>query len=478
MRGLESSDPAAIRRAAEQSVAADPDFGPGYVLLVESALQQQDRAAAAAVLQSAAAKGSAIQETARIRLDILAATLRGDGDAAERAAQSLTRVTPLDPTAWKLVGDTAAGRRKYPETAAAYRRALAIEPTDSTLWNQLGYAAAYAGDSDGAVSALRRYQALRPGDPNPLDSLGDVRLLAGRLKEAEDFYLAAHRQNPAFLNGLELFKAAMARLMTGDVVGADEIFGERAKSADWQWISGRREQAIALLAAEAPKQAQPDVRARSYALLAVWSALCDDRDAAARYAVQAGSLVTPASAGTVAVSRLAVMPPAAAGEWAARAEAIFGRAPALKDIALAYALLLDRHFAEAIPLLQKMEARTGVSGDRSAAIDLAWALIETGKVEEAAPLLRMNPVPGSDTATAFYGFLLSTLVQAARDCRRARGQVRRGSGAPPRLPGARRPLARAPAAPPRPIAKAARTPPPPRSAFRPRNSSMGRWCSR
>jgi hypothetical protein len=145
-------------------------------------------------------------------------------------------------------------------------------------------------------------------------------------------------------------------------------------------------------------------------MLAIWSLLCDDRAAAVRYAAQAGASGTPASAGSVAVSRLAVMPPASPAEWASRAEASFGRSP-LKEIALAYALLLDRHFAEAIPLLQKMEARTGTTGDRSVAIDLAWALIETGKVEEAAPLLRMNPVPSSDSATAFIGLYFPRLYK-------------------------------------------------------------------
>jgi tetratricopeptide (TPR) repeat protein len=411
VRGLESSDPAGIRRAAEESVAADPNFGPGYVLLVESALQQQDRAGAGAALQAAAARGNAIQDTVRLRLEILAATLRGDGEAAEHAAQMLARATPLDPTAWKLVGDTAAGRRQYQQTAGAYRRALAIEPSDAPLWNQLGYFAAYAGDNEGAVNALKQYQALRPADPNPLDSLGDVHLLAGRLKEAEGYYRAAHQQNPAFLNGLDLYKAAMARLMTGDVTGADEILGDKARTAEWLWISGRREQAIAALDAEAARQPQQDLRARSYSLLAVWSALSEDRAASARYAAQAAALATPATAGTVALARLAVMPAAAPAEWASRAEAIFGRVPALRDVALAYALLLDRHFAEAIPLLQKMETRAGTNGDRSAAIELAWALIETGKVEEAAPLLRMNPVPGSDTMNAFNGLYFPRLYK-------------------------------------------------------------------
>jgi tetratricopeptide (TPR) repeat protein len=311
------------------------------------------------------------------------------------------------------VGDTAAGRRQYQQASAAYNRALAIEPTDASLWNQLGYAAAYAGDTDGAVSALRRYQALRPADPNPLDSLGEVHVMAGRLKEAEGFYQAAHQQNPAFLNGLDLFKAAMARLMTGDVAGADAILGDRARNPEWLWLSGRRDQAVAVLTADAARQTQPDFRARQYSLLANWTALQNDRDAAARIAAQATAVATPETAATVAVARFVTMPSAPASEWAVRAERLFANTPQspLKDLAIAYALLIDRRFAEAIPFLRNLEARAVTNGDRSAALELAWALIETGKVQEAAPLLRMNPVPGVDTATAFIGLYFPRMYQ-------------------------------------------------------------------
>jgi hypothetical protein len=58
-----------------------------------------------------------------------------------------------------------------------------------------------------------------------------------------------------------------------------------------------------------------------------------------------------------------------------------------------------------------MAARAGANGDRFAAIELAWALIETGNVQEAAPLLKMNPVPGVDSATAFIGLYFPRLYQ-------------------------------------------------------------------
>jgi hypothetical protein len=139
-------------------------------------------------------------------------------------------------------------------------------------------------------------------------------------------------------------------------------------------------------------------------------ALKDDAGAA-RLAAEATSRATPANAATVALARFVTMPSAPAAEWAARAEQIFGRVPPLKETALAYALLFDRHFAEAVPVLQRIEARTGSSGDRSAAIELAWALIETGKVAEAAPLLKLNPVQSADAATIFVGLYFPRFYQ-------------------------------------------------------------------
>ena len=81
-------------------------------------------------------------------------------------------------------------------------------------------------------------------------------LLVNKLKEAEASYLGAQQLDPNFqgaanANG-DLYKAAMARLMTGDPAGADAIFQKYLaarvaaqdkeadfKAANWLWISGR-----------------------------------------------------------------------------------------------------------------------------------------------------------------------------------------------------------------------------------------------
>jgi tetratricopeptide (TPR) repeat protein len=403
VRGVETPDPAGIRRYAEEAVARDPNYGQAYLLLTDAALKQQDRAGAIAALQSALTRGNSIQEPFRIRLEILSATLRGDANGVERGVAAMAQSAPLDPMAWRSAAETATNGKHYPQAVAALQRALSIEPEDAATWNQLGYVAGYAGNTDLALNALGRYQALRPSDPNPLDSMGDVSLMAGRLKEAEAFYLDAYKKNPGFLGGVDLLKAATSRLMTGDVAGANKIFGDRSGSADWLWLSGKRKEAFERLSGDASPAA-----AILRADLPVWALLMNDRATAGRLA----STAPPANALAV-IARFVSMPSAPADEWVKRAEQMFpgASANAVKNLALAYALLLDRHFGEAVPLLQNLEARAGVNGDRSFAIELAWALIETGKVEDAAPLLRMNPVLSADNARPFIGLYFPRLYQ-------------------------------------------------------------------
>ena len=87
-------------------------------------------------------------------------------------------------------------------------------------------------------------------------------LMAGRLAEAEKFYLQAVEKDPNFNNNGALIKAALARLLTGDVPGANTLaeryLAARAEAkdpivdyrrAEWTWISGRRKAAAQLMGA-------------------------------------------------------------------------------------------------------------------------------------------------------------------------------------------------------------------------------------
>ena len=248
------------------------------------------------MLEQALARGSRIPEVERARMEVEAANLRDDLAGRQRALAALAKLEPRDAPTWRSLGDTALSRRDYRVSVQAFQRALEVEPGDTSAWNQLGYAAAYAGDLSTALDALRRYQTLRPADANPLDSQGDVNLLAGRLREAEGLYFEAAKKSPGFPNTPELYKAAMARLMTGDVAGADGLARQYADArraahdpvaeyfeAQWWWVSGRRKhgyQQLAAFARGAESGPLKEMASRAYAELAIWSLVLGDRAAA------------------------------------------------------------------------------------------------------------------------------------------------------------------------------------------------------
>jgi tetratricopeptide (TPR) repeat protein len=421
--GLEATDAGAGARWFEQAIAADPDYGPPYRLLAQWQLQQRDRNGAAAVFQQALARGNRMAAIDRAQLAFNYASLNGDAQARRRALADWARLTPDDPLVWTTTAELAMSGHAYRQAVDSYQKALAVQPDDPALLNQLGYASAYAGNLDTAVRTLERYGSLRPGDANPLDSLGDVNLLLGHLREAENFYLQAAKKDPGFLGGGEYRKAAMARLMTGDVNGAgalDKQYVDRRAEArdpladyyraEWLWISGSRKEAyqrLAEFAGDAESGPLRQAAGEAYAELAVWSVALGDRAAAARMAQKAGSLATPASANTVAVAQFLAQPSASTAEWGARADRAFSQSAekSLRDRALAYALLVDGQFGVALQTLKAAYEGDGSGSDEGTALMLAWCYVETGLAKEAAGLLRFNPLPpraGIDPFRVFY----------------------------------------------------------------------------
>jgi hypothetical protein len=251
--------------------------------------------------------------------------------------------------------------------------------------------------------------------------------LLGRLREAENFYLQAVKKDPAFQGGGEFFKAAVARLMTGDVNGADalakQFLDARAKAKDpladfhkaqWAWISGRRKEAydqLAAFARAAETGPLPEAAAQAYSQLALWSVALGNRSDAAQMAQKAATLERPASAALAAVARFLAQPSTSAAEWSARAGRSFPdpAQKSVRDTALAYALLADKEFQAASLVLKPMYDATNPTNDDSLAVLLAWAYIETGKPKEAAALLRFNPVPAATGAKPFTVFYFPRL---------------------------------------------------------------------
>lgn len=415
---LEGNDPVAVVRNLEQAIAANSDFAPAYRLLAQWKAQAQDAPGALSVIS--AALSTDLRPLERARLEVAGAELSGDKAARLRALESVSKLTPSDPTVWQALAEAHAGAHAYSQAAGDYERALAIEPQDTNSLNQLGYALAYAGDLPSAMAALRRYQALRPADANPFDSMGDANLIAGRLGDAEAFYLQASRKTPHFELDGSLFKAAMARLMTGDASGADGLMRQyldaRAaekdpvldyRKAEWLWVTGRRKEAAAQMEAYARAVENGPARemaSRAYSMLSVWKLALGDGAAVARMAQQAAASAGPSSAEIVELARFLASPPAPPAEWAERAAHDFS-SPARNSVAawaLPYALLAAKEFPAAAPLLQRIYDSGAVADPQGALpILLAWADLETGRDKDAAPLLRWNPIPVTGTGPLF-----------------------------------------------------------------------------
>jgi tetratricopeptide (TPR) repeat protein len=425
---LESSDPAAIQTALAQCLAADPDFAPAYLALAQWKSQRQDRAGAMEVLTGALARGDRIPERDRVRMQFELAGLRGDSAGQQRALTDLLRIDPRDPAGWRALGQAALNRRDYPHAIEAWQKSVDLEE-DPAAENQLAYAAAYAGDLNTAVRALRRYQSARPADPNAIDSLGDVHLITGHLKEAENFYREATAKNPEFLNNADYFKAAMARLMAGDVPGADALAKQYADAraaahdpladvhrAEWSWISGRRKDGYDQLLAFARSSeagSQREAASRAYAELAIWYLLDGDRGAAAEMAGRSAPLAGPSTIALSLLSRFLAQPPTSPDQWTNRAGSMFpaGVPGGFRELAVAYALLLDRNFEPASMLLQRVYNATNPTTDEGVSILLAWSLVETGRAQQAAPLLKTNPVPPPSGVGPMMGFYFPRLYE-------------------------------------------------------------------
>jgi tetratricopeptide (TPR) repeat protein len=394
--------PAEAAPLLEKALSIDPDFTPAIFTLVRLRATLGDRAAAGKVIDDALSRRSHLGEIPAAKLELVAASLRGDPLTRFRAVARLAGLIPADSDLAREAAEAATSVNDLPAAEQWYERATAIEPSNGILWNQLGYARSYLKDLKGAVEAIERYRQLAPASANPEDTLGDVHFYLGRFTSAEQHYLAAHAKDPKFLAAGTLFKAAQARLMLGDAAAAGGLFEKYAAArreardpaieftrAQWEYLSGKRQQAIARLEPMAASMTRATLQ------LAVWYLDMGQRDAARAVVGKAPRPASAPEAELLAMARLLVEPPASSSEWALRAERAFP-APAqtaVKKYALAYALLFSKEFGPAALVLKEIVQRGGPGSTDNAPALYGWALVETGRAREAQPYLSVFPLP-------------------------------------------------------------------------------------
>jgi tetratricopeptide (TPR) repeat protein len=396
-----TTDPAAALAGYERAVATDPDFGLAYLAWAQLLLSQRDRPGAERVVTAGLARGSGIAVIEKAQLELLRKSFEGETPARLQAMAELARLLPADSGPMMAIADLAVRNRDFARGIEWQQKASQVDPRNLNIWNSLGYTYAYNRDLKGAEASLREYQRRAPDEVNPLDSLGEVNYYLGRFPEAAQFFLMAHQKNPGFLGGVALVKGAHARLMLGDLAGADEYFKKYAelrrsardpfietRQAQWDFVVGRQRQAVSALEAVSAKS-PGEPAAFGLAQLAVWDAYRGDVRAAIQHATRA--LATGKTPQTRSVAVLAAL--IAGASPSADAQIGIG--------AHAFQAIFARDFRRAVDLVQKLYAQTSPNGDSSAKVLLAWVFLEIGKTREALDLLQTWPLVQSGDEPAF-----------------------------------------------------------------------------
>lgn len=388
---LSSEDPGVRVRLLQTATVQNPKFSAAFLGLAESRLAQGDRSGA----EDAAVQGKSVSTNSieRAELDYLAATARKDLAGRERSIRELVRLTPDDAQALRTLAEIHALQRRFKDAAGDYEEIARLEPDDPVTLNELAYMDGYAHDVADARAAIDKYRALvGPGDTNPIDSLGEIYFYNGDFAAAEKSFLQAG-------GGRELLKAAEAHLMTGDLAGADALFQKQQphelERAQWEFLTGRRKQAMARVEKLMAAAGEPGVLAA--AQLSFWRLQTGDRAGATKLAETAfAHAASPAAKNLAAVCRFLARTPVGQSQF---------------SNINAMALMLNRQFADAIPLLEKVLAETNPAADGQVRTLLAWAYNETGKVEQAKALVDLYPLPLPSNEPVFVSLIFPRFLQ-------------------------------------------------------------------
>ena len=391
-------DSSAVEQALQQATAADPSFAAGYLDEAKVLAGTGNRDRAQEILH--AQERPSLDRIDRAEFQYVAAIVSGDATDRMKALESLAAAAPANADVFKELAEMRFARREFQQSAASYRAAARLDPDEPQIWNALGYALAWAKDLSGARAALAQYQKLAPDDANVLDSEGEVSYLGGDFKAASDYFEKVSLKNPG-----ELVKAAEARLMMGDLEGADALFTKRLQlsmggqkamgaqgagadyqMAQWEVLTGRRAAGITRMEKLAP-ELSGDSQALAFSQLAMWKLEIGDAKSAADLANQAVTRAqSPQVRGLSAACRFI-----AAGSTTSSGS----------KVADVYALLFAKKYREALPSLQASYAETNPSADWQVRTLLAWAYVETGSFDRAAPLLENYPLPLSSGEPIF-----------------------------------------------------------------------------
>jgi tetratricopeptide (TPR) repeat protein len=255
----------------ERALTLDPDFSAAWLSWMESLVAKGDPQRAAEIGSRALMRPGLRSLGGRARIQLAVATINHDDDARIAALADLSHLTPFDTAALRTLAEAQFAGRRFKEAEQSYKELLRLDPTDVTSMNTLGYVQAVSGEVDQARTSFENYGRQPGQNINALDSLGEAMFLNGKFAEAEKAFLEGYEKSPSFLDNGDLWKAAHARWLGGDLRGAEELLARyfEARSrvndplvtwrrANWLYETGRDDEAVGLAKQNAASAPAPE----------------------------------------------------------------------------------------------------------------------------------------------------------------------------------------------------------------------------
>ena len=235
---------AAFRRAID----ADPNFGLAYVDLIGLLRMEGKKADASALLDEVRPRLGRLEESDRHRLELQGRRIAWRRGIAPQGTGGGWR--RRNPATWTCCAGWPR-RRRSPATFRPRRRPIARRwrwhpktRSCSTCWvtrRLTQVASQKPGQRSNATPRYRRATRIR--------TIRWVRsnFFFGKFAEAESYFLKASKKGPGGRVPADIQKAALSRVMRGDVAGADALMAELLVPADqmgrasWLALTGREE---------------------------------------------------------------------------------------------------------------------------------------------------------------------------------------------------------------------------------------------
>jgi tetratricopeptide (TPR) repeat protein len=169
-RALAETNPPLAREVASRALTVNPSFVPAHVLVAELALDDVDRAAAAAAVRAALDVNPSGVEALTLQAAI--ALLEDRSADFDAGVARVLGVRPGYASVYRVAGAQAARNYRFDEAVALARKAVALDPKDARSLAELGMHLMRTGDEAAARASLDEAFSLDPYDAVTYNLLG------------------------------------------------------------------------------------------------------------------------------------------------------------------------------------------------------------------------------------------------------------------------------------------------------------------